>query len=101
MVIPAQQWPLLVYRLSIGGPDSTICRVYVGGEVSPATFRSISYFGTQDDADYPAGMFAAQGDYIIGAWYSTASPYSISNPGKITNAGLGVATMLAEIEQVN
>lgn len=100
VVFPGQQWPLLMYRLSIGGPEQSICRVYIGGEVSPATFRSISYFGTQDDADYPAGVLAAQGDLIWCLWYSVASPASILAPVPITNADAGVATALAEIAQV-
>jgi hypothetical protein len=107
-ILPAQGWPYMIYRLTIGVADTaatgvlagTVAKVYVGSNIASNAYRSVSYFGNADDADYPAGLFVPQNTVVVVVWKSTVSPATIAVPANITAAGKGVVSVLAEIEQV-
>lgn len=98
--LPIQQYGYMIYRLTIAGPVSSIARVFIGN-VANYSYRSVSYFGQEDDADYPAGMFVPQMTPLVVAWYSVLAPASLTAPVNITTAAAGSATALAEIEAVS
>lgn len=87
--------PILIRRISIGGPAQTIAKCFVGGLVTSATFQDISYFGQQDAGGYPEGMYVDGQDNVFIVWYSVAPPFSILAPGNITGAKPGVAVATA------
>lgn len=89
------QSPILVRRISIGGPSQSICKVHVGGVVSSATFQDISYFGQQDAGGYPEGMYVDGADNMFLVWYSVATPFSLLAPGPITGSKPGIALATA------
>ncbi len=89
------QSPILIRRISIGGPPQTIARVYVGGVVSPATFQDISYFGQQDAGGYPEGMYVDGADNVYIVWSSVAPPANILAPVPILTAVPGAAVATA------
>lgn len=92
----AQQRDFLVYRLSITGPVGSLATVYAGVSNDPGSYRSTSYFGQQDDADYPAGLLVPVGSQLLITWRDITG--GIATPVPITNAAAGVTIAHAEIE---
>lgn len=92
-----QSQDMLIYRITIGGPAQSIALVYLD-QITPATFKDISYFGQQDSADFPAGLFVPAGTVLLIAWYSIMAPNTAASPGPITTGAQGLATATAEFE---
>lgn len=92
-----QSVDMLIYRLVISGPAQSIAYVYLD-QITPASFKDVSYFGQVDSADYPAGLFVPAGSVLLVAWYSIFAPNTLTSPGAITSGLPGLANVTAEFE---
>lgn len=90
------QTDMLVYRIEIQGPPTSIAEVHVGFNAGIGSYRSISYFGQKDDADYPAGLLVPAASMLLVVWYDISAG-GIPNPVPIT-ASTATAIAHAEIE---
>lgn len=94
-----QNADMLVYRLSLQGVARSIALVNVGGggAVTLGTYRSISYFGQQDDADYPGGLLVPAGQQLFLIWQDISG--GIATPVNITTDHQpGTVMVQAEVE---